>query len=213
MQNENGVRFGPVIRYERNEINQNNNYINFTSGVTARHVAGMIMTEVDRQEARQRNQAMRQTGTTAREQLMNITRRLTAGRLTIEGRHYHLDKNVLEFVQRRELQLQTDQLEKRRKEDLNYLKLCYKADEAIMNQKSCNVLKWTNKEDIVAFICPLKVKGDKAMPTARKEIELQYLQWRNRQRLCVVPDVIVFCRFGEWKTEYENRKKRGNGSK
>ena len=72
------------------------------------------MTELDRQQARERNQRLREEGTTARQRIMSIMKRLTAGKLTTEGRHYHLDHNVLEFVRRRELHNDMEQCEKRR---------------------------------------------------------------------------------------------------
>ena len=104
-----------------------------------------------------------------------------------------------------------EQCEKRRKEDLSYLKKCYMSDKVYLQHTTWDVLKWSNKDDIVTYMKPLKRDGDKAMPKLRKDIELRYLQWRTRGRILIVPDEIVMQNFEQWK-EASTSKIRGNES-
>ena len=173
--------------------------LNFDAGITARYVSNAIMTEVDRQQARERNQRNRQAGTTARERLQTITRRLTAGRLTTEGRHYHLNSDVLEHIQRQDNEAEAIEREKRRNDELRYLKHCYLADKAIEKNKNVKLPYWKNASDLIKFLKPLKLhKSDGAMPTKRCEIEAKCMLWRNRSRRTLVVDNVVQERFDAW---------------
>ena len=195
--NRNGtVTMEHVVHQDGN--NNSAAVLNFEAGSTARHVSNTIMNEVDRQRACERNQRNRAEGNTARERIMAITRRLTAGRLTTEGRHYHLNSDVLEHVQRNENDTNERDNEKRRKKDLQYLQLCFMADEAIARNGNVNVLTWKKASDIAKYLRPLKRDDDGSMPTKRKELESKYRQWRHRERLHIVEDTITNGRFEQW---------------
>ena len=184
--------------------------MNFSSGAVARHVSSTIMTEVDQQEAREQNLQLREEGTTARERINAINRRMTAGRLTIEGRHYHLDQNVLDHVRRRQAQQDAEDGQKRRKEELHYLKLCYKADQALARQGgSLDVKKWSNLSDIATYIKPLKEPGDSTMPKKRNKLEQRFNSWLCRSRRQIVSDNNVSNDFREW-CEQQETPNRGN---
>ena len=183
--------------------------LNFEAGSTARHVSNTIMNEVDRQRARERNQRNRAEGNTARERIMAITRRLTAGRLTTEGRHYHLNSDVLAHVTQNEIDNIQKDIEKRRKKDLHYLQLCFIADEAIARNGNINVLTWKKASDIAKYLRPLKHDDDGSMPTKRKELETKFRQWSDRERLHIVEDTVTNRRFEEWIIDRQSRTSQG----
>ena len=131
--------------------------LNFNLGA---NVSLTIMTEADIQEARERNQLLREEGANTREHINNINQRLTVGRLAIKGGHYHLDENVLAHVQRRQTELNCEEQQKRQKEELQYLKSCYIADRALKRQGgNLDVMKWKNLNDLLIYIKPLKKAG------------------------------------------------------
>ena len=163
------------------------------------------MMEVDRQNARERNQQRRDEGTTARERLMAITLRLTAGRMTTKGRHYHMNSDVLSHIQRHENNNREEILEKTRKADLLYLQHCHIADEIFEKNKGKDVEKWRNANDIARYIKPSKHNDNYGkMPTKQSDIVLRYHQWRLRGRLNITPDEIVRDRFDEWVNNYQS---------
>ena len=126
--------------------------LNFDAGVTARYVSNAIMTKVDRQQAQERNQRNRQAGITARERLQTITRRLTTGHMTTKGRHYHLNSDVLEHIQQQDSEADAIDREKRRNDEMRYLKHCYLADEAIAKNADSKLPYWKNASDLIKFL-------------------------------------------------------------
>ena len=72
--------------------------MNFNNGATAQYVSSTILTESDRQVARQRIQKQKEEGTTLKERLSKITRMMTAGKMTIEARNYGLSKTIRDHV-------------------------------------------------------------------------------------------------------------------
>lgn len=173
--------------------------LNFDGGVTARHVSNTIMTEVDRQTARERNQQARLEGTTAKDRLMAITKRLTSGKLTSEGRHYHMNTDVLEHISRTDNNSEEKLGEKRRKEDLRYLQSCYIADEVIEKHAGKPFTLWTNASDMIKYLRPLKHgRTEGKMPTKKPGLAIKYLQWSHRQRRQIVGDRIVTDQLRVW---------------
>ena len=184
--------------------------LNFNGGVTAKYVSNSIMTEVDRQEARERNQRNREEGTTARERLRAITSRMTAGKLTSEGRHYHLNSAVVEHVEQQDNDSSEVLREKRRLDDLRYLKSCYIADKVLVKNKDTELPYWKNAGDLLKYLRPLKTeKEDGSMPTKRPELQAKYMLWRLRSRKHIIPDRVVLEKYENW-IESQSAKTRGN---
>ena len=50
------------------------------------------------------------------------------------------------------------------------------------NRLSGNPCEWKNSRDILALIRPLKVHGDKALPSKRGDIIKRFKEWRYRLR-------------------------------
>ena len=70
--------------------------------------------------------------------------------------------------------------EKRRKDELEYMIKCVKADAAVhRNKGNKNVTEWNNYNDIKAYLQPLKVEGmDNKWPTSREGINELFIQWK-----------------------------------
>ena len=79
----------------------NNNQLNFNNGGMAQYVANSIIGEVDKQEARDRILSSKTAAKSTRDRIMSITKKMTAGKLLLEGRSFTLDKNALEQAEER----------------------------------------------------------------------------------------------------------------
>ena len=122
--------------------------LNFKGGATSQYVACNVMAECDRQEAREMNLKRKLEGTTAVERLRKITKKLTSGKLMFDVRQSHLDYNVLTSMKKNFIAARDAEESKRRRAELNYLKLCYNADKAIGKHGNKDVATWNNKADI-----------------------------------------------------------------
>ena len=89
------------------------------------------MTESDRQQARHQSQLKKEEGTTLMERLGKINRSLTAGRMVLDARQYGFKSNIRDHVQDIHNKKKEGDLIKRRRVDLNYMKLCFKADQVL----------------------------------------------------------------------------------
>ena len=148
-----------------------NTNLNFNSGPTAQYVSNTIMSSVDRQNARARNQKLKEEGTTAQERLDQISKKITAAKMTLDVRQYNLDHNIRDQCKRIIDNRNDEERRKRHRSELQYLKLCYKADEAIAkHSNNNNVNTWTTKSDITSYLRPLKRQGDSKMPTKKGEL-------------------------------------------
>ena len=141
--------------------------INLNEGPTPRRVTDTIVSENNLQMARERIQKRKDEGTTVRERLNKLKKRFISTKMTIDARHYHFDETVLEHMKGiagRKNDLET---EKRRKDELDYMKKCAKADAAERRNKCIEDVKgWNNFNDVKAYLQPLKVEGvDKKWPT------------------------------------------------
>ena len=135
---------------------------------------------------------------------MKIQKKLTAGKLVLEGRCYHLDLTVLEHVEKRRAEKVQEINEKKQKEELEYLKLCYHAD-CILQRYGGNtdVSKWKRKDDIITYLKPLKRSGDPGMTLNRAEAEQRFEEWKDRERRSTEADDDVMALFDSWKKDYE----------
>ena len=108
---------------------------------------------------------------------------MTAGKLVSQCRTHHLGVHVLEQAEVRETLRVTTVSDKFKRDEILYLKSCIKADLAIESNthQSEDVSKW-NRDHIKDLIRPLKIVGDKAMPTNKPELYQRYLETRNRER-------------------------------
>ena len=156
--------------------------LNFDRGCMAKYVADTVLGEVDRQESRERSQKRKREGETRRNRIMKIQKKLTAGKLVLQGGSHHLDHSVLEHVERRHREEAESLYARRERDELEYMKWCYKADQVIEMYGDIDVAKWKKKEHINAYLRPLKRNGDPAMPSTRKEAEQRYREWKDRQR-------------------------------
>ena len=86
------------VELKCNKIGNKTTNLNFNGGSTARYVSTTIMSEVDRQSAREHIQKMKDEGLTVKERLDKINRTLTAGKMTLDVRKYHLDFNIRDHV-------------------------------------------------------------------------------------------------------------------
>ena len=175
--------------------------MNFDGGAMAQHVANSVISEVDKQKARERNTKRKREGNHKRDRIMKIRKKLTAGKLVLEGGSHHLDMHVLDHVRRRRDEVEEAAIAKRRKNDFEYLKQCYFADKIMALYGHTNVKLWRRKEDIITYIKPLKNGDDKALPTWRSEAERRFHEWVGRQRCVVVDESEVMEMFEKWLKE------------
>ena len=186
--------------------------LNFSGGVTSKFVSSTIMSDLDRQRARERNQKKRDEGKTLKERLSSITKHMTSGLMTLKGRNYHLNKTVLEHAKDQKVVRDKKKLEGRQAKDLEYLQLCYKADIAKKNNPSNDVKEWYSIKDIAAYLRPLLHKNDKSLPTSREGIETSYIQYSCRRRFQLVADEKVMENFSTW-LHSDEAKKEGESKK
>ena len=112
-----------------NNINSQHQ-LSFTGGSMVEFVASTIISEVDKQKARVRILDQKKKAKSQRDRILSIAKKMTAGKLVLEGRSFHLNEHVLEQAQRRQDEKLQKINEKKKKADLIYLELCDKADKA-----------------------------------------------------------------------------------
>ena len=179
--------------------------LSFANGALAQYVLNSLVSEVDKQNARKKILERKEYAMTQRQRILMIAKQMTAGKLVLEGRSFHLNQDVLDQAEMRHAQKEESKREKQRKNDLNYLDICSKADDAYLRNSNCpDPTKWKNSKDILAIIRPLKEDGDKPLPTRRKHIIQRYKEWSHHSRREIGTSIIEeFSR----KREKENRKK------
>ena len=147
------------------------------------YVADAIIGEVDKQSARDRILKRKVTAKSERDRILSIAKKMTAGKLVLEGRTFRLNETVLQQVKQRQAERMAEFTTKHKKKCFTYLDMCRKADEAILrNHREEDPRRWKNTKDILALIRPLKMVGDKPLPTRRKEIIRRYEQYKFRSR-------------------------------
>ena len=102
--------------------------------MTAQYLSNTILSSADRQNARARNQKLKEEGTTAVERMGEINRKLTAAKMTLDLRKFHFDLTIKDTVER------VDVMRKSSKDvrmKLQYLKLCHKADKVKAKYNTC----------------------------------------------------------------------------
>ena len=197
----------------RSSSSNENIDLNFNDGITAQYVSSTILTESDRQIARERSQKMKEEGTTLKERLSKITRTLTAGKMTIDARNYGLSKTIRDHVLDIYNAKKLEEKSKIQRIELAYMKLCYKADKVLEKYGMNNdVTKWKSKADIITYLKPLKNRDDGRLPTDRVAIESLFLLWKHRSRKPISCDSDVLSSFCKW-TDEEMEKTRGNSKK
>ena len=177
--------------------------MNFDGGAMAQHVANSVIGEVDKQKARELITKRKREGDVKRSRIMKIRKRLTAGKLVLEGGSHHLDVDVLDHVRRRRQEVEDAAISRQRKVDLEYLKQCYFADKILASYGHTKVELWKRKEDIVTYIKPLKRPGDSALPTSRSAAEQRFHEWIGRHRRVLDADSEVMEIYEKWLKEQE----------
>ena len=166
-----------------------------------------ILSEVDRQKAHERVQKRKTEGDTKHNRILKIQKKLTTGKLVLDGRSHHLDYTMLEHVQCHTLEREQEEHNKKQKSQLEYMKLCYYADKVKELYADTDVLKWKRKEDIATYLKPLRLPEDGRMPVKRKDLETQYSLWRHRNHKDTDNfDDDVKDMFENWKRNQENDK-------
>ena len=187
-----------TIRHAR-EDNINYEKINLNGGATSKNVTCTIVSDYDRQRARERSQKLKEEGTVLKERLAKIKKHMTSTKLTIEGRHYHMDKAVYNHAKSRRDDEDMIDRKKRRKEEFEYMIMCYKADRARERNIFNNPKDWKNYNDIKTYLAPLKIKHvDPAWPSKREEIDSLFFQWSERRRKQLVMESCVLDKFSQW---------------
>ena len=187
--------------------------INLNGGVTSQHVVSTIVTDYVGQIACEHSQKLKEEGKTVHQRLASIKKCLTFTSLTITGRHYHMDGNVLNHT----LQLKDDVFEKeqtaRCRKDLEYAIKVHRSNQALRRNPSPNVKEWRNCDEIKTYLQPLKLDEDAAWPTKRKGFENLFVEWRSRGRFHLVYDEYVMKEFKEWIGDVVNSDKGNRKSK
>ena len=164
-----------------------------------------ILTEQDRQIARERAQKMKDEGTTMRERLDKVKKHITSTIMTIDLRNYHINETIL-GIGLNKLQEDEDKvLETRRKKELDYKIISYKADLAKKRNPTDDVNKWKNKDDVKAYLAPLKDEIKENWPTNRAGMNQFYMKCWGRGRINLVLEEVVMA---EWEKWLENEEKR-----
>ena len=172
---------GSLLRPHQQSSNRSS--LNFSSGGMAQYVANTIIGEVEKQAARDRILARKTAAKSERDRIMSITKKMTAGKLVLEGRCFHLNRNVLDQSEKRHKTKQAEIESKVRINEMAYIELCKKADNAKdRNKNESDPSKWPNYKDILTYIKPLKRSGDKPLPTRREDIIKRYHQYKNHKQ-------------------------------
>lgn len=199
------------------DINKNNRLakvFNFKGGPIASHVANCIMSENDREEARERNKQLKKEGKTLADRISTITKRMTAGKLVVEAGCFHLNEFVMEQAEKRQLDMFHEKEESRKRDELKYFIDCYKADEALKaNKHNPNPKDWRKASDIRDFLRPLRQKDDTAMPLNREGLETRYYQWSLRGRNQIVHNKDIYEMFESWLADQNSKKKASTKGK
>ena len=146
---------------------------------------------VDKQSARDRILKRKVTAKSERDRILSIAKKMTAGKLVLEGRTFRLNETVLQQAKQRQAERMADLTKKQKKKCFTYLDMCRKADEAILrNRHEEDPRRWKNAKDILALIRPLKMVGDKSLPTKRKDIIRRYEQYKGRSRREVDSEIV-----------------------
>ena len=181
--------------------------VNFEGGATAQYVASTVMSELDRQNARDRNLKLKVEGTTALERFQKISKRITSGKLHLDVRQSLLDNNLLGEVRRKCSESAQTKSVKKQKNDLQYMKTCHQADEAIKKYGKDNIDKWPNKAAIKLFLKPLKQPSDSKMPDDREGLVERYKAWKHREREDISKEQSVLDEFEKWLKDEKDRGK------
>ena len=198
---------GKVVMKSMMEVDSKMKALNFDRGSMAKYVADTVLGEVDKQVSRERSQKRKREGDNRKKRIMKIQKKLTAGKLVLEGGSYHLDETVLQHVERRRKQQEEEAYFRRQRDHLEYMKWCHNADRIMEKYGGIDVSKWKKKDDIITYLKPLKQSGDKAMPTSRKGVEQRFREWRGRQRRNLDYDDAVKEKFALWLSEQEDKDK------
>lgn len=70
--------------------------LNFKDDIVAKHVANTIISEFDREQARERIKKLKTEGKSVRDRIMGISKRMAAGKLVLDGGSFILDNTVYE---------------------------------------------------------------------------------------------------------------------
>ena len=182
--------------------NSNENIINLDGGATSRHVSCTIMSDYDRQKARERIQKMKEEGTTVRQRLAKLKKHITLTSMTIDARHYHLDGHILEHGYEKKEYESNKKVEARRKKELEYVIKCYRADLAKARNPSPNAKEWRSFDDIKAYLQPLKKEKEENWPTNRTTMEGFYVQCFGRGRINLVLEEEVMNEWEQWRQKH-----------
>ena len=84
-----------------------------------------------------------------------INRKLTAAKMTLDLRKYHLDLTIKDTVERVDVMRKSEKQSKYIRMKLQYLKLCHKADKVKAKYGEIEYSKWRSKADMQTYLRPL----------------------------------------------------------
>ena len=135
--NDMGVQLKPI-----NNKHKASDSLNFNDGIISKHIANTIILECNRQKGRERNKKLKIEGKIACDRILGITKKMTAGKLVLEGGSFIFDDAVYEHGEQLKKQEIKAAIANRRKKELLYMKHCYLADEAMAKCNKPDVKKW-----------------------------------------------------------------------
>ena len=182
--------------------------MNFKNGAIAKHVANTIISECDRQAARERIKRLKTEGQSTRDRILAITKKMTAVKLVLEGGLFILDDAVYEQGERKKKEAIEAAAADRRKKDLELMIQSYHADKTIERMKTMDIKKWRSITLIKAYLRPLRQDGDPPMPTKRDEIEARFYAMSSRKRFHLIPEEDVMQKFQHWKRAHKGGHKK-----
>ena len=111
------------VQYQ-SQPSTDSNQLSFSKGGIAQYVANSIIGEVDKQHARDWILQTKTAAKTERERILAIKKKMTAGKLILEGRTFVLNKKVLEQAEQHHTEKLSIESKKHRKAEFDYLELC-----------------------------------------------------------------------------------------
>ena len=189
--------------YERLPFDIQNNRcedLNFNGGGMAVHCATVIMSEVDRQKAREINMKRKSNGDNMKEKLTLVKKKLTAGSLVSVCRKHHLDGDVFDYVKKQNEMKNEVEYNRKRRKDITYLLDCERSDKAKEKNKDKKIENW-NITDLKTYLKPMKPPSVSAIPTEKEKLIECSNEWISKYKRREVDKEIVI--------EYKKKRREG----
>lgn len=130
------------------------------------------MAECDREEASECNKKLKAEEKAVSKQVLSIKKKMTAGKLVVECRSFHLNKNVLTQAENRQIKQREKEAGQRCKDKFKYMIDCHKAGITLSRNNNSDPSTWKTSGDLLPYLRLLKRNDDSVMPTKRAHLEL-----------------------------------------